>query len=552
MKRQKKLKKTSKQSNSQTRLSSSKQLVIEPARPRGTGGDGVDISPGVGVYAMFPSFNYKPWLALGEFLDNSVSSFEANRARLVEQHGHNFKLRLMMDYDAVRDQLVIRDNACGIDTERFAGAFALARPPEDLRYISRYGVGMKAAACWFAREWSVRTTAVGENVERTLSWVTKDIVDGSVTEIHPRVKHVAESDHYTVITLKKLIHPPTGPKTVAKIKQFIPNIYRQFMKDGEVEIFWNGEQLKVEEYEVLVAPPQGRLDQPEQTWDEEVVLKMSDGRTITGRVFLLKKMKRTYTALNLFWHNRLILGNIEPNHRPWELFSAGNSFKSGRLCVDLHLDEYEPTIDKMGFKFQDNERQLEDIIEELKRAHREILRQAEDYRVPQFDPEAPLPDIGPVVTIPGGEIVATPAEPTPDSPYPRPVSTSPEETPKVRDLTKVLITDAGVTWEIILRQGMGPGDNEFVRIEEIPMDEAGKPHCLVVTLGGQHPFVLNSWTDDPAVQRLLLLFGSAVGFGEIAARQAGQKYASFVRNNIDRFLRLVVLNEHRDNGNSDE
>jgi hypothetical protein len=324
------------------------------------------------------------------------------------------------------------------------------------------------------------------------------------------------------------------------------------MREGEVEIFWNGEQLAVEEHEVLVAPPQWALDQPEQTWDEDVVLTMGDGRTITGRVFLLKKMKRKYTAMNLFWHNRLILGNIEPNHRPTELFGAGNSFETGRLCVELHLDDYEPTVDKMGFKFQDNEAQLEHIIEELKRVARGILRQAAAYREPRIDPEVPLPDIGPVVTVPGGEIVAAPAEPTPDSPYPQPTPTSPAETPKVRELTKVLITDAGVTWEIILRQGMGPGDNEFVRIEELPMGEEGIPHRLVVTLGSQHPFVLNSWSDDPEVQRLLLLFGSAVGFGEIAARQAGQKYASFVRNNIDRFLRLVVLNEHRDEDSSDE
>jgi hypothetical protein len=414
---------------------------------------------------MFPSFNYKPWLALGEFLDNSISSFEANRARLVREHGKNFKLRLMMDYDEIRNQLVIRDNACGIDTERFAAAFALAKPPEDLRFISRYGVGMKAAACWFAREWSVRTTALGERVERTLDWVTKDIVDGSVTEITPRTKTIGESEHYTVITLKDLIHPPTGSRTVAKIKEYLPNIYRQFMREGEVEIFWNGEQLTVDEHEVLVAPPQWALDQPEQTWDEDVVLKMGDGRTITGRVFLLKKMKRKYTAMNLFWHNRLILGNIEPNHRPTELFGAGNSFETGRLCVELHLDEYEPTVDKMGFKFQDNEAQLEHIIEELKRVARGILRQAAAYREPRIDPEVPLPDIGPVVAIPGGEIVATPAEPTPDSPYPQPTIPSPAETPKVRELTKVLITDAGITWEIILRQGMNPGDNEFVRIE---------------------------------------------------------------------------------------
>jgi hypothetical protein len=34
---------------------------------------------------------------------------------------------------------------------------------------------------------------------------------------------------------------------------------------------------------------------------------------------------------------------------------------------------------------------------------------------------------------------------------------------------------------------------------------------------------------------------SAIGFGEIAARRAGAKFPSYVRNNIDQFLRLVAL-----------
>lgn len=514
-------------------------------RPK-SGGDGVDISPGVGVYGMFPSFNYKPWLALAEFLDNSISSFQANRQRLVALHGPDFKLRLMVNYDPDTNSLVIRDNACGIDAERFADAFALARPPEDLRYISRYGVGMKAAACWFARNWSVRTTALGEDVERTLNWVTKDIVDGSVTKLVPSTKKVDRNEHYTVITLRDLIHPPSAPRTSAKIRDFLPNIYREFMRDGEVELLWNGEELSVVQPEVLQAPPQWDLQQPERLWEENVTLKMGENHTITGRVFVLKKMKRSYTALNLFWHNRLILGNIEPNHRPSELFGAGNSFETGRLCVELHMDDYEPTVDKSGFKFQDNESQLESIIDELKVQASAIIRQARDYREPRIDPETPVPDIGPVIIVPAGELVVEPAPVTPSDPYPIPVAPQPDETTQTRELAKVVIAEDGLTWEIHLRQGVGPGDNEFVRIEEVTPSQDKEPHRLFVTLGGRHPFVLHYWSDDEEIQRILLLLASAIGFGEIAARHAGSTYVSFVRNNIDRFLRLVIRHERDD------
>jgi hypothetical protein len=492
---------------------------------------------------MFPSFNYKPWLALAEFLDNSISSFQANRQRLIAQDGKKFKLRLMVNYDSDTNTLVIRDNASGIDTERFADAFALARPPEDLRYISRYGVGMKAAACWFARSWSVRTTAMGEDIERTLNWVTKDIVDGSVTELIPKIKKVDRNEHYTVITLRDLIHPPNAPRTAKKIKEFLPNIYREFMRDGEVEILWNGEALNVVQPEVLEAPPQWDQQQPDRVWEENVTLKMGDGRTINGRVFLLRKMKRSYTALNLFWHNRLILGNIEPNHRPAELFGAGNSFETGRLCVELHMDEYEPTVDKSGFKFQDNESQLESIIDELKRQAGSIIRQARDYREPRIDPDTTVPDIGPVIVVPAGEVVVEPAPATPADPYPAPAIPKPSEVGQPRELATVVIAEDGLKWEIHLRQGIAPGDNEFVRIEEVLPDGDDEPHRLFVTLGGHHPFVLHYWSDDEVIRRVLLLLASAIGFGEIAARHAGMMYASFVRNNIDRFLRLVIQHD---------
>jgi hypothetical protein len=252
----------------------------------------VDITPGVGVYAMFRSFNYKPWLALGEFLDNSISSYQQHRQEIISANGNNFKLRIMMDYDPDRDILEIRDNAAGIDKRRFAGAFALAKPPEDLNFISRYGVGMKAAACWFARDWSLRTTALGEDVERTLVWSTSDITDGETANIKPEIRFVQESENYTVLTLKNLIHPPNGPRTVAKIKEYLPNIYREFLRDGEVEIFWNGQSLEAEQLPILSAPPQWDLSQPERIWEEIIELKMDDGRTIKGRVFLLRKMKR--------------------------------------------------------------------------------------------------------------------------------------------------------------------------------------------------------------------------------------------------------------------
>jgi hypothetical protein len=503
----------------------------------------VDITPGVGVYGMFRSFNYKPWLALGEFLDNSITSFQQSRLELRRIHGPGFKLRLMIDYDTDRDVLTIRDNAAGIDTKRFAAAFALAMPPEDLRFISRYGVGMKAAACWFAQNWSVKTSAIGETIERTLTWSTTEITQRGLTSLEPSIRTVDAKEHYTVIELRDLIHPPTGSRTVEKIKSYLPNIYREFLRDGEIELLWNGQELTFDEYPVLEAAPQWDKSKPSRDWDDSIELHMSDGRTIRGRIFLLKKFKRAYTALNLFWHNRLIMGNIEPNHRPEELYGKGNSFETGRLCVELQMDEYEPTVDKMGFKFQDGEAGLEEIIQEIKKRCGPMLRQAREYREPKIDPDDDLPEVGPIILVPGGEIVTTPAKPTATDPYPAPEKPRPNLPPATKEIARVPFSLDGLNWEVIVLLGIGPGENVFVKIEEAKPVDPSEVQRLFMTIGTQHPFVLHHWSDDRDVQRLMILLASAIGFGEIAARRAGAKYPSYVRNNVDEFLRRVAYGE---------
>jgi hypothetical protein len=509
----------------------------------------VSISPGSAVYGMFPSFNYRHWLALGEFVDNSISSYEQFKKDLRDLNGESFVLKIFIDFDESLDKLSVRDNAAGISVDRFEKAFALATPPENLDYINRYGVGMKAAACWFARDWSLRTTAIGENVERTIEWSTTKIINEKLLELEPEVKSAKPDDHYTILTLKNLIHPPRG-MTISKIKSFLPNIYREFLRNGEVEIFWNNELLSEKEPEILSAPPAWDLDGAIQTWDQDLVLNMPDGRTINGRVFLLKKMDRKYTALNLFWRNRLILGNVEPNHRPWDLFGEANSFEAGRLCVELKLDDYEPTLDKQGFKWKDTESSLEEIIVELQHVASEILRQAEKYRKPEITKAVPIPNISRFISSPTEAMLEHPKPPTESSPYPHPKDDdSKNQLEPVNTVEGLFVQPPinleidGMPWVINLQIGNRNGDNQLVAIEEIePDSNPDNPRHLYITLGLRHPFASKFWRDDSEIQRLMLFFASALGLAEIAARKAGAKLPSYVRSNLDEFLKQLVWN----------
>jgi len=497
---------------------------------------------------MFQNFNYEPWLALGEFVDNSISSYQRVRSQLQALEGPEFKLQVSIQFDVEGDVLTLSDIAGGISHGDFGRAFALAVPPNDLRYINRYGVGMKSAACWFARQWSVRTSAIVENVERTIEWRTEEIVSKSLRQIAPSSRPASANDHYTVLTIRRLQKPPKTA-TVTKIKSFLPNIYREFLNQGLVRLFWNEEELKFEEPPVLVAPPQWSQDDPPMRWDRQVTLRMDGGREIRGRVFLLERYRRRFTALNLFWHSRLIKGNIDPNFRPDELFGGVQSERTGRLCVDLHLDDYEPTVDKQGFQFQDDE--LQEIIEALKQEVPYMLRQASDYRNPKpAGDEIPQTDL---IAAAAEAILVSPEPATAESPYPPPnTSIDPASSQEVVPIRSLELPLGNQLWRIHLQLGTRVDDTSFVQINEADgwdhervseSDQSPRPvKQLTITLGMQHPYVNRHWGNDEAAKAVLLHLCAAIGYGEIAARRAGAERVTFVRNNMDAFLRNIARN----------
>ena len=104
-------------------------------------------------------------------------------------------------------------------------------------------MGMKSAACWFALRWTVRTSALGESIERTVHFDIENIVNDDIEELTIQEATAAAENHYTEIVLEDVFHVPVG-RTVAKLKEHLTDIYRAFMRDGILELRFNGEPLK--------------------------------------------------------------------------------------------------------------------------------------------------------------------------------------------------------------------------------------------------------------------------------------------------------------------
>jgi hypothetical protein len=164
----------------------------------------INIRPGVNVLSVLPHLNYKSWFALAEFVDNAVQSSISNKKLLKTIEGDNYRLRVEIDFDTSSSAISIKDNAAGISSVDYQRAFRPAEIPPDASGLSEFGMGMKSAACWFAPNWSVRSSAIGENVERTVLFDIDRIVNDSIEELNVLSMAVGEDKHYTEVRLENI------------------------------------------------------------------------------------------------------------------------------------------------------------------------------------------------------------------------------------------------------------------------------------------------------------------------------------------------------------
>lgn len=344
----------------------------------------VSIRPEVTILSVLRHLNYKPWFALAEYVDNSLQSARQHIDRLRSVEGPRYRLRVDIELDRDASTIRIRDNAAGITLEDFPRAFRPAELPADRTGLSEFGMGMKAASCWFTNRWSVRTKAIGEPVERIVKFDIGEIIKGKRETVDVIEVPAAPDSHYTEVSLFDLGDKMPISRTVKKLEDHLGGIYRVFLRAGEIDLWFDKEPISFEEPKVLEAPHFGDLAGQALTWRKEVHFDFGLGLSVSGFAALRHVGSTTHAGFSLFRRGRLIEGSGDETYRPTEIFGNSNSYRYQRLFGELHLEGFEVSHTKDGFRWKENEDAFLDLLRShLKEPPLDLLAQAEEYRILQ-------------------------------------------------------------------------------------------------------------------------------------------------------------------------
>jgi hypothetical protein len=513
--------------------------------------ESISIRPGVSILSVLRHLNYKPWYALAEFVDNSLQSFLSHREALTAIEGPSCKLHVTIEIDSTDDgRIIIRDDAAGIHEADYPRAFRPAELPTDRSGLSEFGMGMKSAACWFARRWSVRTKALGETAERIVSFDIEPIVRDGIEALDVQTRSAAASDHYTEIVLSGL-HSKVVGRTIGKIREHLASIYRVFLRNGVLELRFatNGyeEYVAYQEPQVLRAPHYKAADGVPKVWRKDIDLDLPHGRRVRGFAALRETGSTSGAGFALFRRGRLIQGSADEGYRPEEIFGRSNSFTYQRLFGELHLDGFKVSHTKDGFQWDDDEEFfLELLKEQIKAEPLSLLDQADGYRV------RPKPE----EIRSAAELAAQRTAETIERKVPRlleeqlqyePESTGPPSNLPVASTAAKRVIRASLhdrLWEITLELSDDPAVGDWVSVFDRTDYEEATTGDFVRHIGVRvslaHPFSVRfggtaSWEIEP-----LLRLAVAIGLAETAARHSGVKHAGTIRRNVNELLRNAL------------
>ena len=291
----------------------------------------------------YRTLTYKWRHAIGEMIDNSVDSYLENKDELKDG------VDIWINYNGKAKTLLIKDNAYGMNSERIAEAVQITRRHGSNYYsggIGHYGLGLKKSATSLGDKWTVITKEKNSNIKYTVQVDVMKLYeeDANSVEIFDQPSNTKHGTRIE-IDLRKIMRGALEKN----VKAHIAEMYRFYLEEGNVRIWWNDELLEYDQPATYIGD-----DGPAWTPITLDVKTTGSNNTIKvkGEIYVLETMSHAYSGLRLYHTNRMIQGGggkPNENWRPHDLVGGAEGYRARRFCGHFHLDCLGVNHQKDGF-----------------------------------------------------------------------------------------------------------------------------------------------------------------------------------------------------------
>jgi hypothetical protein len=326
------------------------------------------------IISSYKRLSYKEWYALAEFVDNSTQAYFDNKVLLDDIYAEEgTKLRVLIDYSSSHDKITITDNSIGMNKLELSRALKIGMPPKNFTGRSKYGLGLKTAACWLGDVWKITTKKLGETEGYSITFDVDKVAEGenNLKEIPFKAD---KKEHYTIIEISKL-NRKFHTRTLGKIRDFLRSIYRYDFSNYGLMLYFQNSLLHWEDLtKKLYVQETGK---PYKKTFEFLV----NEKVVKGWVGVLAKGSRASAGFSIIQANRVIQGwpgSYKPESVFGEQEDGSNNLINQRVVGELFLDGFEVSHTKDQIIWLGDEEEL--IDKELGKRCKEAMALATTLR----------------------------------------------------------------------------------------------------------------------------------------------------------------------------
>ncbi|MDY7611931.1 ATP-binding protein [Klebsiella pneumoniae] len=358
----------------------------------------VDVSPDMNMYTLLVNQAYDSSFALCEFIDNAIHAHLISKKMSPLNINLDFYSNENLESN-MRNKIVIRDNGPGINRTLLEKALKPASKPVT-KGLSEFGIGMKAAAVWFADEWQIKTHPLKDNNQYTCNFNLNELLQKQQSQITVFDNICSDSWTGTEIILIG-VRRDISQERYQAITDDITHIYQRFIYGDNPQVIitssYNGspKTLSFTPFSPLTLRSPKHVKKgntvtavgPEHLWKVPV-----DFQYLGERIHGFIEIKETGSYINnpglvMFRHDRVICGIPTKKYLPPRLFKTSNKHRALRVYGELNLDSSPVSYTKDRFTFDNDE--FCDALIEATQGLNELLSQADAYRANINTPSSP-------------------------------------------------------------------------------------------------------------------------------------------------------------------